>query len=64
LDQCAAGRPDRENHAVGFVDITGRAHREFVETVSKATSRLYEVRGSKQASVEKTLAELLRPEPK
>jgi hypothetical protein len=62
LDQCAAGRPDRENHAVGFVDITGRAHREFVETVSKANSRLYEVRGSKQASVEKTLMDLLQPE--
>lgn len=61
LDQSAAGRPDRENHAVGFLDVTGRAHSEFVETVSKANSRLYEARTSKQASVEKTLESLLQP---
>jgi hypothetical protein len=64
LDQNAAGRFDRENYAVGFLDVTGRSHSEFVKTVSQATRRIYEFRGSKQASTEKTLVELLRPDSK
>ena len=44
LDQSAAGRGDRENHQVGFVDVAGRPYPEFVAGVARANARLYEAR--------------------
>lgn len=44
LDQSAAGRGDRENHQVGFVDVTGRPYPETVREVARATAGMYRAR--------------------
>ncbi len=58
-DQSAAGRWDKENHQCGFVDITGRAHTAFVDTVSKVTGDIYSVRQEGDLSTEQILEKLL-----
>ena len=52
IDQSAAGRPDRENHQVGFIDVTGRAYPEFTEIVSRTTQQLYPARLTSPAKAE------------
>ena len=59
-DQSAAGRPDRENHQVGFVDVTGRAYPEFVDVVSQVTEQMYGVRQSKPGATVDVLDALLK----
>lgn len=44
LDHPASGRPDAENHACGFADVTGRVHAEFGRIVSQATRAMYPAR--------------------
>ena len=61
-DQSAAGRPDRENHQVGFVDVTGRAYPEFVDVVSQVTEQMYGVRQSKPGATVDVLDALLKSE--
>jgi len=58
-DQSAAGRRDRENHAVGFVDVTGRSSHPFVEIVSKVNTQKEQVRRAEHTTIESALAELL-----
>ena len=55
----AAGRPDRENHQCGFVDVTGRGYPEFTATVTRATSAMYPARASGERSIEKVLEQLV-----
>jgi DNA-binding transcriptional regulator LsrR (DeoR family) len=57
LDQPASGRGDRENHQVGFVDVTGRPHPDFVRTVASATAAMYPARAA-GGSVEKGAGEV------
>ena len=59
LDQPASGRGDRENHQVGFVDVTGRPHPDFVRGVASATSAMYPARAA-GGSVEQVLSQLLK----
>ena len=58
-DQSAAGRRDRENHAVGFVDVTGRSSQPFVDIVSKVNTRKEQVRKAEPITIESSLVELL-----
>ena len=60
IDQSAAGRWDRENHQIGFVDVTGRAYPEFVDAVSRATESMYSARSSNR-STEQILETLIDP---
>lgn len=60
IDQSAAGRWDRENHQIGFVDVTGRAYPEFVDAVSRATESMYSARDSNR-STEQILETLIDP---
>lgn len=60
IDQSAAGRWDRENHQIGFVDITGQAYPEFVDAVSRATESMYSARNSNR-STEQILETLIDP---
>ncbi len=60
LDQSAAGRPDRENHNCGLIDVTGRSYPEFVELVSRATQAMYPARLMKASTTEKILEELIQ----
>ena len=63
LDQSAAGRKDRENHQCGFVDVTGQAYPEFVQSVQQATTAMYPVGASGERSPEKILEALIaRPD--
>jgi hypothetical protein len=55
IDQSAAGRWDRENHQIGFVDVTGRAYPVFVNAVSDATAAMYSARTSGDLSTEQIL---------
>ncbi len=59
IDQSAAGRKDRENHQIGFVDVTGRSYAEFVQTVSRATQAMYPARASDIGTTEKILEQLV-----
>ena len=59
MDQSAAGRWDRENHQIGFVDVTGRAYPEFVKTVSQATAAMYPARRSGVHRTEQMLEVLI-----
>ncbi|NDH93487.1 MAG: hypothetical protein EBZ13_02910, partial [Planctomycetia bacterium] len=61
IDQSAAGRQDRENHAVGFVDVTGRSYHPFVDIVSDVNGRNEQVRASAPTSIESALEKLIAP---
>ncbi len=58
LDQPASGRGDRENHQVGFLDVTGRPYREFVQALSAATFLLPSLR-ARGINAEQALQEML-----
>jgi len=62
IDQSGAGRQDRENHQLGFVDVTGRAYPEFVEIVSRATKAMYPARTDGQSSTVQILEALVTGE--
>lgn len=59
IDQSAAGRKDRENHQVGFVDVTGRSYPEFVSAVSRATNAMYKARRSGKLTTGQLLEKLI-----
>ena len=50
IDQSAGGRRDRENHQVGLVDVTGRAHVPFVDIVSHVANKKDTVRYAQPSS--------------
>jgi len=58
-DQSAAGRKDRENHAVGFVDVTGRGNHPFVDIVGRVNTNKEKVRSQATLSVEATVSNLI-----
>ena len=63
IDQSAGGRRDRENHQVGLVDVTGRAHVPFVDIVSQVATKKETVRLSKPSSPIHALETLLKDLP-
>jgi len=48
VDQPSTGRTDGENYNIGFVDVTDRPYREFVECVKATHKRLFEVHSGKE----------------
>ena len=63
IDQSAGGRRDRENHQVGLVDVTGRAHVPFVDIVSHVANKKSTVRHAKPSSPIHALEKLLEDLP-
>lgn len=51
LDQPCTGRNDGENYNIGFIDVTDRPYREFIEAVSKTHKRLQDVHSGKELPV-------------
>ncbi len=60
VDQSAAGRPDRENHNCGLIDVTGRSYPEFVERISRATKAMYPARQQYSLTTEQILERLIQ----
>ncbi len=47
LDQPSTGRNDGENYNIGFLDVTDRPYKEFIDAVIETNKRFYDVHSGK-----------------
>lgn len=59
-DQPVLGRFDGENYQIGVVDVCHQPYQPFVEAMTRAHARMYEVRTGKEAPVEQFPQEIPR----
>jgi hypothetical protein len=48
MDEPSTGRSDGENYNIGFVDVTDRPYKDFLESVKETHKDLYAVHSGKQ----------------